>query len=143
VKLLLDEDVPEPLLPLLQCLLLEHEVEHVATVQWKSKKDTPLFADAKAKKFQILLTNNLGQLRNPDECKALQKSGLHAIYYTLDQGRQGLAMACAAICAAIRPTILELVDAPSQRLVFIQAIAKRKRYEITNPATKPPSQYWP
>jgi hypothetical protein len=143
VKLLLDEDVPEPLLPLLERLILEHEVQHVASVKWKSKKDIPLFADAKAKKFEVLLTNNLGQLQNPDECKALQRSGLHCIYYTLDPGRQGLAMACGAICAAIRPIMLELADAPSQRLVFIQALAKRKRYQTINPATSPPSKYWP
>lgn len=143
MKLLLDEDVPEPLLSLLEHLLPEHLVQHVATVRWKSKKDIPLFADARRRRFHAILTNNLRQLNDPDECKAIQKSALHAIYYTLDRNVEGLALATAAICAAIRPIMLELSGVNSQRIVWIQALTKAKRYEAKNPATQFVSKYWP
>lgn len=143
MKLLLDEDVPEPLIELLQHLLRGHQVEHVATQSWKSKKDLALYPDAARRGFHAVLTNDLGQFSDPDECTAIRKSGLHHITYTLDEGLDGLALASASICAAIRPIVAELENAPSQRIVRIVAIAKsRKRYECSNPSTEPPSAYW-
>ena len=46
MKVLLDEDVPEPLVPLLGRLLRGHDVQHVRDLKWKSKKDLDLFPDA-------------------------------------------------------------------------------------------------
>jgi hypothetical protein len=143
MRLLLDEDVPEPLLNLLKHLLRDHTVEHVRTYRWKGKKDTSLFRDARGR-FDAILTNDLRQFNDPDECKAIQRSGLHHISYDLDEGLDGLAMASAAICAAIRPVIAALEKESSQRIVRIRGIAgRRRRFDMTNPATKAPSAYWP
>lgn len=144
MRLLLDEDVPEPLLPILRHILREHDVEHVTTQQWRGKKDKPLYRDAAAAKFHAVLTNDLHQFNDPAICQAIQRSQLHHISYTLDAGLDGLAMATGAICAAIRPLMLDLAVAPNQRIARIQALRKgRKRYELSNPATDPPSSYWP
>ncbi|WP_433164459.1 hypothetical protein [Kribbella sp. CA-247076] len=148
MKLLLDEDVPEPLLPLTSHLLRRpgpgHVVEHIASLGWKGKKDRSLYRDAAERKFDAILTNDIRQLVNPDECKAIQKSGLHYISYELDDGLDGLALASAAICAAIRPVMAELSSVSTQRVVRIHRVARaRRRYDISNPATDPPSKYWP
>lgn len=143
MRLLLDEDVPLPLLELLRHLLRGHPVEHVATYGWGGKKDRPLFADA-AKHFDAVITNNIRQFNDPDECRAIQRSGLHHISYELGDGLDGLAMASAAICAAVRGVVAALDRESSQRIVRIHGIAhSRRRFDITNPATTPPSGYWP
>jgi len=49
VRLLLDEDVPKPLLPALRRALAGHEVVHVEDLRWKSKKDLQLLPDAAAR----------------------------------------------------------------------------------------------
>lgn len=144
MKLLLDEDVPQPLLPLLRHLLREHQVEHVSIVGWRGKQDRLLFRDAAASDFGAVLTNDIGQFNDPAECSAIQQSRLHHISYRLDRGLDGLALASAAICAAIRPVADVLGRANSQRIVSIQSLAKnRKRFSISDPSTNPPSPYWP
>ena len=144
MKLLLDEDVPEPLVPMLSRLLRDHDVRHVRDLRWKSKKDLDLFKDAKRDGFHALLTNNIRQFNDPSECSAIQRSGLHHISYEITDGLDGLALASASVCAAIRPIMKELGTVTSQRLVKIRAMSARaKRYEVANPATHPPSPYWP
>ncbi len=143
MKLLLDQDVPEPLTSVLRHILREHTVQHVYEAGWGGKTDRNLFRDAPRRQFNVILTNDLQQLNDPDECRAIQRSGLHHIRYELSDGLDGLALACGAICAAIRPVTVALSAAPSQRLVRIVSLSTtRKRYEITNPATDPPT-YWP
>lgn len=148
MRLLLDEDVPEPLLPLIRHLLRrrdpKHVIENVASLGWKGKKDQPLYRDAAERQFDAILTNDISQFNDPDECRAIQRSGLHHISYELDDGLDGLALASAAICAAIRPVIADLETAPTQRIVHIHRVSKaRRRFDIFNPATNPPSRYWP
>lgn len=143
MRLLLDEDVPQPLLFLLKHLLRGHTVEHVSSLGWKGKKDAPLFRDAKGR-FDAILTNNIRQFNDPAECRAIQRSGLHHISYELADGLDGLAMASAAICAGIRSVIAALEGESDQRIVRIHGIASsRRRFDMTNPATDPPSGYWP
>jgi len=43
MRLLLDEDVPQPLLFLLKHLLRGHAVEHVSSLGWKGRR-TPRFS---------------------------------------------------------------------------------------------------
>lgn len=144
MRLLLDEDVPEPLLPILRHILREHDVQHVASQNWRGKRDQPLYRDAAAAGFDAVLTNDLHQFNDPAICAAIQRSRLHHISYTLNDGLEGLAMATAAICAAIRPVMLDLAEVSTQRIARIQALATgRKRHRLSNPATDPPSNYWP
>jgi hypothetical protein len=73
MRLLLDEDVPLPLLRLMQTLLRGHEVEHVSTVGWRGKKDRPLYRDAAERHFDAILTNGISQFNDPAECRAIQR----------------------------------------------------------------------
>ncbi len=146
MKILLDEDVPVQLLDALQQVLDLHDVHHVDRLQWKSKKDHNLFADAPQRGYEALITNDKGQINNPEECRDIRDSGMHHIRYDQDtsKGKEGLALAMGAILAAIVPLVKEL-DGTPQRLVHIAAIAPHKRgrrFEVTDPVTDPPS-YWP
>lgn len=148
MRLLLDEDVPKPLLPALQRVLSGHEVVHVEDLNWKSKKDLQLLPDAARRGFNAILTNDSKQLEDAEECRAIRDSGMHHIRYRQQTGRgdngglTGLGLAMGAILAAMRQIVGELEAADSQRLVLIHQIRNERRHETTNP-TKDPPAYWP
>ncbi len=143
MKLLLDEDVPMPLVPLLRRLLQDHEVEHVNDVGWRGKADVRIYPDAAKRGFDAILTNDMSQFNDPGECDAIKRSHLHHITYELDEGLDGLALACAAICASIRDVLVELSTADTQRIVRLQGVARgHKRHSISDPSIDPPSPYW-
>ncbi len=144
MKLLLDEDVPEPLTPMIRHVLPEHDVQHVSDLRWKGKRDVSLYADAKRLGFDAILTNDLRQLNDPGECRAIKKSGLHHITYEMEDGVEGLALAAASILAAIRPVMKAPNSAAGQRIVRLRAISKRRdSFELSNPASEPTRYpYW-
>lgn len=148
MRLLLDEDVPKPLLSALQRVLIGHEVVHVDDLRWKSKRDLNLLPDAAGRGFDAFLTNDSKQLDDAAECRAIRDSGMHHVRYRQRTGRQdsgglnGLALAMGAILAAIRQVVRELEQADGQRLILIHEIRNERRHDATNPATDPPA-YWP
>jgi len=142
VKLLLDEDVPVQMHEPLRRLLPGHTVDHVQLIGWKGKKDKFLLPDAAARGYDALITNDSGQLDNPDECRAIRDSGMHHVRYPIRDGLDRLALAIAAVMAAIRPVVAELSSAGGQRLVLVQSIQAGRRHTTTDPADSPPP-YWP
>lgn len=142
MKILLDENVPRPLHEVLRHLLRGHIVDHVGLV-WPGKKDVPLLRDA-GLKYEMIVTNDTGQYDDPEECKAIRQSRLHHVTYALPlNGLDGLALACGAICAALRGAVRDLDGVTDQRIVRITSLDKgRKRYAISDPRTDPPSAYW-
>lgn len=147
MNILLDEDVPVPLVGLLRHLIPEHNVVRVYDRKWGKKSDTNLYKDAAAAGFQAVLTNDLRQLNDPTICSAIKRSGIHYVKYHISDGLDGLALASASICAAIRPLVSALAALSAQkqqRIVTIAALSsKTRRFTISNPATDPPSPYWP
>lgn len=85
--MLLDEDVPRPLLPALQRILAGHDVVRVDDLHWESKKDLRLMPDAAGRGFDAILTNDSKQLDDAEECRAIRDSGLHHIRYRQRTGR--------------------------------------------------------
>ena len=143
MKVLLDEDVPVPLIRLLRHILKGHTVDHVYEVGWKGKSDVDIYKDARTRGYDVVITNNIRQLNDPDECDAIKKSRKHLLLYNMDSGLQGLALASGAICAAIRPVVEDLATRGRQHLVRITGLASgKKRYAISDPAQHPPSPYW-
>jgi PIN domain-containing protein len=148
VQLLLDEDVPKPLVPALRRILAGHEVIHVDDLRWKGKKDLNLLADAAQRGFDAILTNDSKQLDDAAECRAIRDSGLHHIRYRQQTGRRdnsglnGLALALGAILAGIRQVVRELDEADGQRLVLIHEIRSERRHDTIDPRIDPPP-YWP
>ena len=143
MKVLLDEDVPVPLIRLLRHILKGHTVDHVYEVGWKGKSDLDIYKDARTRGYDVVITNNIRQLNDPDECDAIKKSRKHLLLYNMDSGLQGLALASGAICAAIRPVVEDLATRGRQHLVRITGLASgKKRYAISDPAQHPPSPYW-
>lgn len=143
VKVLLDEQVPVQFVEPLRRVLRGHDVSHVDSVGWKGKPDTRLLPDAKTDGFRAVVTNDRGQLADPVESKAIKKSGLHHITFTMGDGLDGLALAMAAVIAAMGPILTELDRSAGQRLVKITGLARtHRRFEITDPSVNPPP-YWP
>jgi hypothetical protein len=144
MKVLLDEDVPHPVIRLVAHLLREHEVKHVSELDWLGKKDVRLIGDAARRGFGAFVTQNIGQFNVPEECDAIKRSGIHHVSYEVPSGLGGFGLASGALCAAIRPIVIELETVTKQRIVKITGLdSSRKRYEMTDPAINPPSPYWP
>lgn len=92
MRVLIDEDTAVQLLQPLRQLLLSHHVEHVTTINWASKKDRNVLADAKRAGYHVIITRDHNQLSDPRECDAIKKSGLHHVRYTQRrEGAHGLA----------------------------------------------------
>ena len=111
VRLLLDEDVPVQLLEPLRRLLPGHQVDHVQGLGWKGKPDHFLLADAAARGYDVLVTNDSGQMDSPKECRDIRDSGIHHTRYRMLDGLDGLALSMGAVLAAIRPIVKELASA--------------------------------
>jgi PIN like domain len=145
VKILLDEDVPFQLLAGLSQILDGHQVDHVDSLHWKSKKDLRLLPDAAKRGYEVLVTNDKNQLHDVDECKAIRASRLHHVRYDTSSGKEGLALAMAAVLAAAVPCMRELEAADTQRLVLVTSIKAHRRgarYQVIDPVSDPPA-YWP
>lgn len=147
MRVLLDEDVPLPVLEALQHVLNDHPIDHVDRIGRKGKKDLALFPDAVTRGYEVLVTNDKNQLENVEESRAIRDSGLHHVRYDQDtsRGREGLALAMASLLAAAVPCIRELELADGQRLVHIKSIAPHQRtarYDVVDPIKDPPN-YWP
>ena len=94
MKVLLDEDVPQPWVRLVEHLLERHEVRHVSQLDWSGKKDVPLVSDAARRGFDAFVTQNIGQFNDPAECDAIKRSGMHHISYEMPPtGVRGLGLA--------------------------------------------------
>jgi hypothetical protein len=143
MHILLDEDVPIQVLEVLCHVLLGHHVEHVSNLGWKSKSDTSLYRDARAAGYEMIVTNDQNQLRNPDITRAIKKSQMHWVSYRQrHDGKKGLAVAVASIIAAM-PDIVEAAgQVGSQRLFEAVGISPNQRFKVTDPRTEPPA-YWP
>jgi hypothetical protein len=145
VRILLDEDVPVQLLEPLRHLTRHRRwIDHVTHVHLASSKDIPLFRLARERGYECLVTNDHGQLNDPDETKAIARSGLHHVRYKQRQeGLRGLAFALGALIAALPSLLDDLEREDGQRLVLVQSFdPSRKRYELIDPRSAPP-RYWP
>jgi len=143
VRVLLDEDVPVQCVGPLRHLLHGHTVEHVQQIGWKGKKDQALFADARTRGVDVLLTNDSMQLQDPGHVRLLKGSGLHHVRYTQKVDRLvGLGLAMGEIIGAMSLAVEALAPVTGQHLVKITALNRNGRIQVTDPRTHPPSAYW-
>ncbi|WP_435055958.1 hypothetical protein [Micromonospora aurantiaca (nom. illeg.)] len=145
MKILLDEQVPEPVIgPLTHMLRSRHTVDHVQSIGWKRKKDVRLLPDMAARGYEVLVTADLNQLYNENECKLIKKLGFHHVrFQQVGTGIAATASAIATIVAGLTAVLPELERAESQRLVLLKSVRSNKnQFEIIDPHTNPPA-YWP
>jgi hypothetical protein len=146
MRVLVDEAVPVQVLEPLR-LHPRHDFDHVDELGWKGKRDGPLFRDAANKGYAAILTVNVDQLSDPDECRALKRSGLHHI--SLRQGRtvtgvKGTARVIASIVAAMPSVLEELESERAQRVVELQLLSSGRRHELYDPVRESARfPYWP
>lgn len=144
MRILLDADTPIQMLPLLQHTLRGHRIEHVHELGWSRKKDRPLLRDAAQAGYQVFVTNDSNQLADPDECRAIKKSGMHHVRYAQRRdGLKGLALAIGAIVAAMPSVVEHLEEAHGQLLVHIKGLdpTPARRFDVVDPRKSPP-KYW-
>ncbi len=129
MRILLDEDVAQPLLEPLRRVLRTHDVDHVNTVAWKGKKDVQVLRDAPARGYDMLVTHNLGQLRIPDEVRAIKKSRMHHVTYVTGRGLNGEALAMASLLASMRRVVAEAESSEEPISFSISRLTDRQRYD--------------
>jgi hypothetical protein len=125
VKILLDENVPKQLLEPLGLALRDHLVHHIEDLGWKTKKDLPLFRDAKVRSYDAIVTNDKGQLADDEELKALRRAGLHYIGYPdapRGSGRGGWARVLGSVLGAMPYVVAELQRADELKRVDISVM---------------------
>lgn len=147
MKLLLDENVPQPLASTIRTLLQsKHEAVHVIDLPgWGGTKDISLYGQAADAGFGVILTNDAKQMKRKPEVEAIAKSGIHRVQYPHRHGGLvGVGLAMATVCAALPSVLAELESAPGQQLVTLKGIdpSREHRYLVRDPATDPP-KFWP
>lgn len=143
MKILLDENVPEPLSAPLTWLLREHQMSHV-NKRWKSIKDQQLYDKAKRYGYDIVISNDSQQLYDSDICKAIQRSSRHAVFVEASSGGlKHLAAAAGALMHCIRDIVAELEKVETQRIVIAPMLHGEPRYKPFDPRKEAPSPMWP
>ena len=135
MQVLVDEGMPVQLLEPLR-LNRAHEFDHINELRWKGRLDQPLFRDAAARGYEVILTLDVNQLSDAEECRALRRSGLHHI--SLQQGRsvrgvKGAARVVASVIAAMPYVLEDLEDANGQRIVELSLFSAARRHELFDP----------
>jgi hypothetical protein len=146
MKILLDEQVPLPVLaPLQHMLQPPHRLDHVNTIRWKRKLDRQLIPDLRARGYAGLVTADLHQLEDPDEIRLIHKSGIHHIRFSrFGKGVHETASAIATVVAGLPAVITALEQADGQRLALLKLVKSGDvQCEILDPKVTPPNQYWP
>jgi hypothetical protein len=144
MRILLDQHVPLPALEIIRRVVAGHQVDHVERLpKWSGKTDVFVYADARTRGYEAVVSNDRSQLADPDECDAIKRSGVHRIGYSQRQkSLRGMGAAVASILAALPDIVVELETETGQRLVTIVAVSlSHKRYEIVDPKVQPP-RYW-
>lgn len=147
MRLLLDENVPNPLTSAIKTLLrTAHDVFHVIDLDgWSGTKDQSLYGQAASAGFDAVLTNDAKQMQRRQEIEAIARSGLHRIQYPHRHGGLvGVGLAIATVCASLPSVLHELASANGQQLVTLKGIdpSRDHRYTVRDPATDPP-KFWP
>lgn len=135
MQVLVDEGMPVQILgPLRQNR--RHAFHHIDDLNWKGRLDQPLFEDASARGYEAILTLDVNQLSDVDECRALRRSGLHHI--SLQQGRTvrgltGLARVIASVVVAMPYVLEDLEEAKDQRVVELSLLSAVRRHRVYDP----------
>lgn len=122
-----------------------HQVDHVQEIRWKGKPDRNLIPDMRRRGYMVLVTADINQLEDYDECTAIKKAGIHHVRFERHgRGVAETASAIATIVAGLPLVIPQLENASGQRLVELAVVkCGDARYKITDPEREPPSRYWP
>jgi predicted nuclease of predicted toxin-antitoxin system len=142
VKILLDENTPVQVLPILRQVLPGHQIDHVTQLAWSSKKDKHLIPDAAKRGYGMIVTKDSDQLNDPDECRIIKRSKMHHVRYRQRNGLAALGRSVGAIVAAMHGVAGEADRASRQLLFRVHGIEGGPRHTSTDPIADLP-KYWP
>ena len=144
MRILLDENVPQPLTePLSWLLSRKHEMAHI-NEQCKGIKDPQLYDKAKRNGCDVVISNDSQQLYDPEICKAIQRSGRHVVFIAMSNGGlRSLAAAAGALIHCIREIIAELEQSDGQQIIVVPMLRGEPRYTRYDPRREGPSPMWP
>lgn len=135
MKFLIDENTPIQYVGVLKFVLgRHHTVDHVSDLQWRSKKDLALLADAHRRGYQVFITNDRNQLNDPTETKAILRSGMHHVLYPrAGVGLPAQAYALASVTAALPAIVKTTEGAVEQLLITVRGISRNaaERVKVT------------
>ncbi|WP_052720797.1 hypothetical protein [Actinoplanes rectilineatus] len=144
MKILLDEQVPEPVIDPLNHLLRWHQIDHVQRIGWKGKKDFKLLPDLAARGYEVLVTADVNQLHDQAECKLIKKYGFHHVRFEQSgKGVMAAGGAIATVIAGLTAVVPVLEKADGQRIVLLKSVrCGPAQYVLCDPKEQPPA-YWP
>lgn len=135
MQVLVDEGMPVQILgPLRQNR--GHAFHHIDELNWKGRLDQPLFEDASARGYEAILTLDVNQLSDIDECRALRRSGLHHVNPQQGRAVRGLtgpARVIASVVVAMPYVLDDLEEATNQRVVELSLLSAARRHHIYDP----------
>jgi hypothetical protein len=145
MRVLVDEGMPVQVLASLR-LNKGHVFDHVDDLNWKGKKDVPLFRDAAAKGYEAVLTLDLAQLDSAEESRALKRSGLHHVGIAQGrsaQGIKGIARVISSVIVSMPYVLADLEQTDGQRVVELSLLSASKRHALLDPQVEPERfPYW-
>jgi hypothetical protein len=127
LQVLVDEGMPVQLLEPLR-LNRGHQFDHINGLRWKGRLDQPLFRDAAGRGYDAILTLDVNQLSDAEECH----------HISLQQGRSvrgatGTARVIASVIAAMPYVLEDLEEADGQRIVELSLFSAARRHEVFDP----------
>ncbi|MER7213235.1 hypothetical protein ABT340_39745 [Streptosporangium sp. NPDC000239] len=143
MRILLDENVPRQLVDPLSWLLPLHVIDQV-NQRFKGIKDEQLYGKAKRKNYELIISVDSNQLYDEKICKAIQRSGLHAVFVeTGNSSLKSLAAAAGALIHSIRDIVVRLEKVDVQHVTIIPMLRGDPRYDFHDPRHSAPSPIWP
>ena len=145
MQVLVDEGMPVQLIEPLR-RNRGHSFDHIDELRWKGRLDQPLFREASSRGYEAILTLDVNQLSDAEECRALRRSRLHHV--SIQQGRsvrglKGLARVMASVIAAMPYVLEDLEYAPGQRIVELSLLSAGRRHQTFDPREEPTRYpYW-
>lgn len=132
MKFLLDENTLPRLIETLETVyeFTEHEFHHVTTLGWAGEQDEPLFEQAAANRFDVIVTGDRRHL--VDHLSPLRHSGLHWVGYKRAKlsGLALLGYETSLLVGAMDHIIDELELAKDQRLLALKGAGRERNQRL-------------
>jgi PIN like domain len=130
MRVLLDENIPEPALASLR-VLVPHTFEHVNHLGWSGRSDPDVFALASRAGHDVILALDRKQLSSAAEWRALKRAGLNHVSIrqsSATQGAAGSLRLMASLLVAMPRVLDDLAGRDGGCVVEVSLLTDRDRH---------------